>query len=134
MKWRWLSKASVLAIHGEQLAELGGSDGIRDDHLLESALSRPEQIALYGNANAADLAAAYAYGIVQNHPFVDGNKRTGFVVAVTFLLLNGYDFTAMEREVVEMFFLLAQGQSGEKELSGWFGRHIVRLSTVPSAS
>jgi death-on-curing protein len=133
MNWRWLSKASVLAIHGEQLAEHGGSDGIRDDHLLESALSRSEQIALYGNADAANLAAAYAYGIVQNHPFVDGNKRTGFVVAVTFLLLNGYDFTATEKEVVEMFFLLAQGQSGEKELAGWFGRHIVRLSAVPSA-
>ena len=116
MNWRWLSKASVLAIHGEQLAEHGGSDGIRDDHLLESALSRRANRPLR-SADAANLAAAYAYGIVQNHPFVDGNKRAGFVVAVTFLLLNGYDFTATEREVVEMFFLLAQGQSGEKELA-----------------
>ena len=117
-------------MHYEQLAEHGGSSGVRDDHLLESALSRPCQLASYGNASVADLAAAYAYGIAQNHPFVDGNKRTGFVVATTFLLLNGYDLTATEREVVTTFLLLAQGQLAEEELAAWFGRYAVRPSAV----
>ncbi len=133
MNWRWPSKAAVLAIHGEQLAEHGGVGGIRDDNLLESALSRPYQLATYGGAGVAHLAAAYAYGIAQNHPFVDGNKRTAFVVAATFLLLNGYDLAASEREVVEIFLLLAQGRLAEEELSGWFGRKIVRLTAVTSA-
>ena len=133
MTWRWLSKASVLAIHYAQLAEHGGSSGVRDDNLLESALSRPYQLASYGNASVADLAAAYAYGIAQNHPFVDGNKRAGFVVATTFLLLNGYDLTAAEREVVTTFLLLASGELAEEALSGWFGRNIVQLTAVPSA-
>jgi death on curing protein len=79
------------------------------------------------------MAAAYAFGIAQNHPFVDGNKRTGFVVATTFLLLNGYDLTATEQEVVTTFLLLAQGQLAEEALSGWFGRNIVQLTAATSA-
>jgi death-on-curing protein len=123
MTWRWLSKASVLAIHGEQLAEHGGSDGMRDETLLESAIARPAQLVAYGEADAARLAAAYAFGIACNHPFVDGNKRTAFVVAATFVLLNGFDLAVSEQEIVEVFLSLAQGDMTEGQLaqrfSGW---------------
>lgn len=85
----WVGEAVVLAIHRRQLAEHGGSDGIRDRGLLESALFRPKNQLAYGNPNLFDLAAAYGYGITQNHLFIDGNKRTAYIVMRTFLKLNG---------------------------------------------
>lgn len=123
MTWRWISQAVVLAIHNEQLAEHGGGTGIRDNGLLKSALDRPKNLAVYSDLAAPELAAAYAFGLVQNHPFIDGNKRTAFVVAVTFLLLNGFNFKASEKEVVETFFRLAAGDMNEKELASWFTKH-----------
>jgi death on curing protein len=126
MTWRWISKAAVLAIHGEQLTEHGGGSGIRDEGLLESALSHPLHLALYNNAEIMELASAYAFGIARNHPFVDGNKRTDFIVAVTFLFLNGYIITASETEVVETFLRLAAGELSEKELSLWFSKHTIQ--------
>jgi death-on-curing protein len=118
--WRWLSKRVVLAIHAEQLAEHGGAPGIRDEGLLDSALARPRQRAVYAEPDAADLAASYSYGIVSNHPFVDGNKRTGFVAGATFLLLNGRAFEASEADVVTTFERLAAGELSEHLFAEWF--------------
>jgi death on curing protein len=118
--WRWLSKRVVLAIHAEQIAEHGGAPGLRDESLLDSALARPQNLAAYGQPDAADLAAAYAFGIVRNHPFVDGNKRTGFVAAATFLLLNGCEIKPSEGDVVATFWQLADGRCSEQQLAGWW--------------
>src|SRR4051812_28810146 len=87
----WLAKADALAIHDRQLAEHGGGSGVRDDGMLESALARPVNRWSYGDEDPASLAAAYAFGIARNHPFVDGNKRTAWVLARSFLMLNGYE-------------------------------------------
>lgn len=118
--WRWLSIRSVLAIHAEQVAEHGGGTGVRDAALRESALARPMNLAVYGSPDAAALAAAYAYGLARNHPFVDGNKRTAFVVAATFLLRNDLSVEATEAEVVLAFVGLAAGRLSEEALASWF--------------
>jgi len=120
MSYRWISRRAVEAIHNEQLAQHGGMMGLRDDGLLESALARPQNLFGYEQASLAQCAAAYAFGIIRNHPFNDGNKRTGFVVAVTFLLLNGCYITASEVEVFEIITRLAGGAITEKELVEWF--------------
>jgi death on curing protein len=125
MTWRWVSEAAALAIHGEQLAEHGGGTGIRDEGLLESALARPRNLAAY-SGGAAQLAAAYAFGIARDHPFVDGNKRTAFITAATFLLLNGFDITPSEKDVVETFLRLAAGELTEEQLAAWFSACMVR--------
>ena len=116
----WIAKPVVLAIHEAQLATHGGQAGIRDEGLLESALARPQNLCAYGNPDAFDLAAAYAFGISANHPFVDGNKRTAFVVSVTFLRLSGLRLTAPKDERVTKFLRLAAGEIGERELADWF--------------
>lgn len=123
MSWRWLSKAGARAIHNEQLAEHGGRPGLRDEALLDSALSRPRNQAAYGQAGIARLAAAYAFGLARNHPFVDGNKRTAFVAAATFLLLNGWEITASEKAVVETFLRLAAGEMTEEQLAAWYEKY-----------
>ena len=117
--WRWLSFRSVLAIHAEQIAEHGGGSGVRDVALLGSALARPINLAAYGTPDAATVAAAYAYGLARNHPFVDGNKRTAFVAAVTFLLRNGCDLDAAEPDVALTFVELAAGRMTEEALASW---------------
>lgn len=117
---RWLSERAVLAMHALQIAEHGGGEGVRDFGLLNSALARPLNLAAYGEPDLPSLAAAYAFGIARNHPFVDGNKRTAFVVPVTFLALNGLDFQASERDVVETILALAAGQLEEAALADWF--------------
>ena len=120
MTWRWIRLGEATAIHTEQIAEHGGLEGIRDSGLFESAMARPENRAAYGAADVCDLAAAYAFGLARNHPFADGNKRTAFVVSVTFLILNGRDLTASEIDVVETFLKLAAGELAEAELADWF--------------
>ena len=110
----WLTTPIVIAIHDEQLAIHGGSAGLRDETLLESALGRPRNKRAYEGAELAELAAAYGYGIARNHPFVDGNKRTGFVVGVLFLELNGYRFTASEEAAAQAVLELAAGTLEEK--------------------
>jgi death-on-curing protein len=105
----WIEDALVLMIHDRQLAEHGGAEGIRDESLLHSALARPQNQLAYTQAGIIDLAATYTAGIVQNHPFVDGNKRTGFVVGVLFLELNGYRFTASEADAAQAVIELAAG-------------------------
>lgn len=119
--WVWLRRQALTALHAEQLAEHGGAAGVRDRGLLESALTRPENLAAYGEPNVFDLAAAYAFGIVKNHPFVDGNKRTGFQAAATFLLLNGRTLIASDRSVVETVLGLAAGEVSEEDFALWLG-------------
>ena len=115
----WLTREAVLAIHAQLLARFGGSSGIRDDNMLESALAKPRQLHAYGQPNAYEMAAAYAFGIVKNHPFVDGNKRAGFVAAYTFLGINGIDFTASEEEAVIFTRGLAAGDVTIEEYTLW---------------
>jgi death-on-curing protein len=124
--WVWVLPAVAEAAHAEQLAEHGGGEGVRDAGLMASALARPQNLVAYGDPDAPALAAAYAYGIARNHPFVDGNKRTAAVVAETFLMLNGYDLTATDAEVVVAFVSLAAGELTEAELTDWFRQHTVQ--------
>jgi death-on-curing protein len=113
MNWRWLFEGVVIAMHGEQIAEHGGSLGIRDAGLLSSALARPQNQAAYGEPSVFVLAAAYASGIIRNHPFVDGNKRTGFLAAYVFLDLNGWELMSSEAEAVAAVLALATGEMDE---------------------
>lgn len=115
----------ALAAHAEQLAEHGGAEGIRNVGALESALARPLNLAAYGQPDVAALAAAYAFGVARNHPFVDGNKRTAAVVSVGFLFLNGFSFGATEADLAVHFEALAAGELTEEEMADWFRRHIV---------
>lgn len=123
--WIWVRQDVVLALHDEQIAEHGGLSGIRDAALVESALARPLNLAAYGEPDAADLAAAYAFGLARNHPFADGNKRSAAVVALTFLLLNDVAFEITEAELVVMSVALAAGDLSEDEVARWFRDHIL---------
>ena len=122
----WLLEESVRAIHERQIAEHGGSSGVRDEGLLLSALARPQHLLAYGDPppHAAALAAAYAFGIARNHPFIDGNKRTALVAARTFLLINGYDLEASQEEKYLTFLRLAEGSLSEEELAAWIRQHL----------
>jgi death-on-curing protein len=114
----------VDAIHSDQLREHGGLPGIRDENALESALARPQQKWHYSDRiDAPRLAAAYAFGLVQNHPYRDGNKRIGLLAMLTFLGVNGHDFSATEAEVVTEIFALADGNTSEEALADWIRRH-----------
>lgn len=120
MSWRWLLEGVVLAIHDEQIAEHGGSSGIRDAGLLSSALARPQHQAHYSDEPSVfDLASAYACGIIRNHPFVDGNKRTGFLAAYVFLNINGWQLNSSEVEAVNAVLALAGGEIDETGFSSW---------------
>ena len=124
--WHWLVEGVVIAVHAEQIAEHGGSDGIRDRGLLSSALDRPRNLAGYGMPTVFDQAAAYAFGIMQNHPFIDGNKRTGFLAVYVFLALNGWKLIAAEASAVEAALALASGRMSEAEFAGWLKAQSVR--------
>jgi death-on-curing protein len=117
----WLEKATVLAFHDRQIAEHGGSAGLRDEALLESALARPQQLHAHGDRapDLADLAAALAYGLARNHPFVDGNKRTAHVAYRTFLELNGADLVATDEEKYVSILALAEGKLSERDFAAW---------------
>jgi death on curing protein len=123
MTWRWLREDVVVAMHDEQIAAHGGRAGLRDAGLLASALARPQNQAAYGEPFVFDLAAAYAFGIIMNHPFVDGNKRTGFLATYVFLNLNGWELMASEGEAVEAVLALAVGEIDEAGLSNWLKDH-----------
>jgi death-on-curing protein len=118
----WLPREVVLTTQDELLDRFGGLAGIRDDGLLESALGRPRHLHAYGNPTVYELAAAYAFGLVKNHPFLDGNKRIGFMAAYIFLGINGLTFAATEEEVVEQTLALAAGAIGEEEHGQWLAR------------
>jgi len=122
--WRWIGEKSVLAIHDEQIAEHGGLAGVRDLPLLLSALARPQNREAYGEPDLADLAAAYAFGIARNHPFLDGNKRTAWVVAEVFLLKNGYELIANDRDGITTMLAVADGSISEPEFALWLRTYI----------
>lgn len=124
-RWIWIETSVVLAIHEEQLAEHGGGVGVRDNGLLESALARPENLAAYGDPDAAELAAAYGFGIARNHPFVDGNKRTAFVASELFLALNGYRLDADDTDCVLTMLAVAAGELEESAFAEWLRSHSV---------
>lgn len=120
----WVERRIVLAAHDEALAAHGGGSGVRDMGLLESALARPQNQFAYGEADVAVLAAAYAFGIIRNHPFVDGNKRTAFMTAVFFLELNGYRFTASQVDATLRTLSLAASEIGEAEFAAWLRENV----------
>jgi len=122
----WIKDDVVLAIHRRQLAEHGGGEGVRDSGLLDSALNKPKNLYNYNNPepDLAALAASYAYGIARNHPFIDGNKRTAFVVCRLFLKLNGANLTASQEEKYNIFLRLAAGDLSEQELANWITRYL----------
>ncbi len=125
---RWLAIDRVLAIHSRQIAEHGGDAGVRDLGLLESALARPLNIAAYEpGSDIARLAASYAFGIVKNHPFIDGNKRTGYVVMETFLIKNGFELHATPPDKYTTILSLAEGSLSEDELAAWIRERILSI-------
>jgi death-on-curing protein len=115
----WLNREDCLGIHEMMLAQHGGLSGVRDEGLLLSAIAKPQNHFAYGSESLVVMAASYAAGIVLNHPFLDGNKRTGFMTAVTFLELNGLELTATEESAVQSTVGLASGQLTEADYAGW---------------
>lgn len=123
----WIAEAEVLAIHERMLALYGGPAGIRDEALLKSALARPQQHFAYADRpDVVEMAALYTAGVVRNHPFVDGNKRTGFVLGVLFLELNGYNFTATEEDATQAVLALAAGKMKEPQFTAWMRQNSER--------
>ena len=121
-----MGRMVVDAIHADQLREHGGLPGIRDENVLESALARPHQKWSYSDhADIPTLAAAYAFGLVQNRPYRDGNKRIGLLAMITFLGVNGHEFSATAAEVVTEFLALADGRVSEEALAEWIRRHVI---------
>ncbi len=120
---KWLDRRVLVAAHSALLAQHGGAQGIRDEGLLDSALARPRNLLSYGNPDIFELAAAYAYGIARNHPFLDGNKRAAFLAAYIFLSRNGYRPEMSEAETVVIMNRLAARDLSELELTAWFARN-----------
>jgi death-on-curing protein len=118
-QWHWLEAHELVAIHAELVAEFGGAPGLRDRGLVESAAARPKHLASYGQPTVFELAAAYAFGLARNHPFVDGNKRIALVAAFTFLELHGWNVSAEEPAAVLVFLDLAAGEVEEQQLAVW---------------
>ncbi len=123
--WRWVRTDIVYAVHDYQLAEHGGLPGVLNEGSLEAALGRPQNLTACEHPDAAALAAAYAYGLVRNHPFADGNKRTGWVVARLFLVDNGFGLQFDPADAVQAMEALAAGKLGEDQLAEWFRKRIL---------
>ena len=121
----WIREIEALAFHSQQIAIFGGSDGVRDRGLLDSALAHPKNLYAYSETEVtfAQLAASYAFGISSNHPFVDGNKRTAMQVAFVFLEFNGHTLTATQEDACSTFLALAAGEISEDQLALWFERN-----------
>ena len=131
----WLDERDALTLHDRLLALHGGAIGVRDDGLLKSALARPRQHFAYaGTSDIIELAAIYTAGIVRNHPFIDGNKRTGFVVGILFLELNGYGFTASEEDAANAVLALAAGGIGETEYASFLRANVEALGVGNQSS
>jgi death-on-curing protein len=123
----WIDERDALALHERLLSLHGGAEGLRDAGLLQSALARPRHLDAYGKApDIVDLAAAYTAGILRNHPFVDGNKRTGFVIGILFLELNGYRFTASEEDATQAVLALAAGRLDEAAYASFLRANVTR--------
>jgi death-on-curing protein len=127
VNWRWIDRRLLVLLHDESLAMHGGASGLRDAGLLDSALARPLNLVAGGDPDLAELAASYAFGLAQNHPFVDGNKRAAFLAAGLFLGLNGYRLTASQAEATVAVFGLASGEIDEPTFAAWLrGRVLAR--------
>jgi death-on-curing protein len=119
----WILRETVLGLQEQLVARFGGASGLRDAGLLDSALARPQHLFAYGTPTLFELAASYGYGLMKNHAFVDGNKRTGFTVAILFLELNGRSFGAAEADATVRTLALAAGEMSETEFAGWLEAH-----------
>lgn len=119
MQWRWIQREALLRLHAMSLVQFGGLSGLRDEGLLDSARARPEQLVNYGAPDVADVAAAYAFGLAKNHPFVDGNKRAAFLALGLSLRLNGYRLTAPQPQATQTVLSLAAGELSEEDLATW---------------
>jgi len=125
----WLEEATVLLFHQRQLAEHGGIPGMRDENMFLSALAKPQQLWCYGSPppDLCQLAAAYAYGLAKNHPFLDGNKRTAAIACETFLILNGRGFTIGEEQKYPVYLALAAGEKSEEDYCTWLRQYTREL-------
>lgn len=123
MTWRVIDRHALVLLHGESLAEHGGSSGLRDEGLLESALAWPRNLAAYGTPDVADLAASYGVGLVKSHPFVDGNKRAAFLAVGMFLALNGYRLTSTQADATLAMLVVAAGDMDEPTYAAWIREH-----------
>jgi death on curing protein len=121
----WFDVDFAIAVHGEQLRDHGGKTGIRDRTLLESALYRAQQLSIYGSPDCFDLAAAYAFGIAKNHPFLDGNKRTAWVLARAFCLLAGFDYSGNDADAVLAMLRLAAGDDNQEIFAAFLREHAI---------
>jgi death-on-curing protein len=126
-EWVWLDPEALIAAHEEQLAEHGGAAGMRDRGLFESALARPQNLAVYGDPDVSTLAAAYGFGLAKNHAFIDGNKRVALVALESFLLLNGHQLVADDAQAVLVILSVAAGSFDQKELADWIMKNIEPL-------
>ena len=124
----WIDRRALLLLHGESLVLHGGAPGIRDEGLLDSALARPENLAAYGQPDVHDCAAAYAFGLVKNHPFIDGNKRAAFLGAGMFLRLNGFRLTATQQDATLTMLALAASDMTEAAYADWLRKHTAPLT------
>jgi death-on-curing protein len=122
--WRWVNRKALLLLHEESLAEHGGASGLRDEGLLDSALARPVNLALYETPDVAALAASYGVGLAKNHPFVDGNKRAAFLAVGLFLMANGYRLRATQAEATLTVLSVAAGEMDETSFAAWLRAHI----------
>lgn len=121
--WKWISESTALALNNMQIVQHGGTYGVRDDALLESALARAKNLAAYEDPNVFDIAASYAFGIISNHPFLDGNKRTGLLCALVFLDDNGWEYDAPKTETYMIVMALTQKEIDEKTFAAWLKAH-----------
>jgi death-on-curing protein len=121
----WITREDCLAYHESLLERFGGLSGIRAESLLDSAINRPKHLFAYGKPSVFQMAASYAHGIVKNHPFLDGNKRAGFIAAALFIETNGYRFQAPEEEAVLETLALAAGETSEEAYATWLERNSV---------
>lgn len=126
MKWRWVDKRALLLLHDESLAEHGGSAGIRDEGLLDSAVARPLNLETYGDPDFPDVAASYAIGLAKNHPFADGNKRAAFLASGLFLYLNGYRLSVSRADATLTMLAVAAGEMDEATFADWLRQHCVK--------
>lgn len=124
--WRWIDQQALCLLHDESLAEHGGSAGLRDEGLLESALARPQHLEVYVQPDLADLAAAYGVGLAKNHPFVDGNKRAAFLAVGIFLALNGHRLVATQAAATLAMLGVASGEIEEAAFAAWLRTHLQR--------
>jgi death-on-curing protein len=130
LKWQWINKQLLVMLHDESLLLHGGASGIRDEGLLDSALNRAVNLALYSEPDFADLAAVYATGLAKNHAFVDGNKRVAFLAVGLFLGLNGYKLTATQTDATQTLLAVASGEIQETSFAQWIREHSINRSAM----